>query len=213
MPIAVHGDASRGSVERGQAGQPRLGSDAIGGGPKAFAGPPLLSVQDLHVQFATSRGLVRAVEGVTYDVRQGEMIAIVGESGSGKSVSALAMMQLLPKLTARIPKGKVLFEGRNLLDLTEEQMEKIRGRDMAMIFQEPMTSLNPVLQVGLQIMEPLLIHLKLSPEAARARAMELLELVGMTDPARRLEQYPHQLSGGMRQRVMIAIGLPATRNC
>ncbi|MEQ1612606.1 MAG: ABC transporter ATP-binding protein, partial [Hyphomicrobiaceae bacterium] len=131
----------------------------------------------------------------------------VGESGSGKSVSALAVMRLLPPATSRIRKGRILFQGRDLLTLDDEAMRQIRGRDIAMIFQEPMTSLNPVLSIGLQLMEPLFIHLNMSKAQARARAIELLTLVGITDPESRLAQYPHQLSGGMRQRVMIAIGL------
>ena len=134
------------------------------------------------------------------------MVAIVGESGSGKSVSALAVMRLLPAGTARIS-GSVRFGGKDLLSLAEEDMRRIRGREIAMIFQEPMTSLNPVLKIGLQITEPLTIHLGMDDAAARARAVELLTLVGITDPGSRLDQYPHQLSGGMRQRVMIAIGL------
>jgi peptide/nickel transport system ATP-binding protein len=173
----------------------------------AAAGPPILEIDDLHVHFVTSHGTVRAVEGVTYAVRAGEMVAIVGESGSGKSVSALAVMRLLPPNTARILKGSVRFEGRSLLELGDEEMRKIRGRDISMIFQEPMTSLNPVLTIGLQIKEPLLIHMGMNEAQATARAIELLTLVGITDPASRLAQYPHQLSGGMRQRVMIAIGL------
>jgi len=168
---------------------------------------PLLELKDLNVQFVTSHGTVRAVEDVSYAVRPGEMVAIVGESGSGKSVSALAVMRLLPPGTARITKGSVRFDGRELLTLSDEEMRRIRGRDIAMIFQEPMTSLNPVLKIGLQIMEPLTIHLQMDAAAARARAIELLTLVGITDPDSRLNQYPHQLSGGMRQRVMIAIGL------
>ena len=169
--------------------------------------PPVLEIDDLHVQFVTSHGTVRAVEGLSYSVRPGEMVAIVGESGSGKSVSALAIMRLLPPGSARITSGRIRFDGKELLKLSEEQMRQIRGRDVAMIFQEPMTSLNPVLKIGLQIMEPLVIHLNMDAKAARARATELLTLVGITDPESRLEQYPHQLSGGMRQRVMIAIGL------
>jgi peptide/nickel transport system ATP-binding protein len=173
--------------------------------PEAAA--PLLAVDDLHTQFTTTRGIVRAVEGVSFTVNRGEVVAIVGESGSGKSVTALSIMRLLPRLTARIPKGRIMFDGRSLLDLDDEQMREIRGRDISMIFQEPMTSLNPILTIGLQIKEPLQIHLGMTNAEAQARAIELLQLVGITDPERRLDQYPHQFSGGMRQRVMIAIGL------
>jgi peptide/nickel transport system ATP-binding protein len=187
-------------------------------GASAFAAPataattarmlqPLLEIEDLHVNFVTSHGTVRAVEGLSYTVHPGEMVAIVGESGSGKSVSALAVMRLLPAANARVPSGSVRFAGTELLSLSEEEMRRIRGREIAMIFQEPMTSLNPVLKIGLQIMEPLFIHLGMDEKAARERAIELLTLVGITDPESRLSQYPHQLSGGMRQRVMIAIGL------
>ncbi len=180
--------------------------------PELAASPPsapapLLSVEDLHVHFVTSRGVVRAVEGSSWQVRAGEMVALVGESGCGKSVSALAVMRLLAKPAGRIVHGRILFEGRNLLELDDESMRQVRGRDISMIFQEPMTSLNPVLDIGLQIMEPLVIHKGMSERQARARALELLSLVGIPDPARRLGQYPHQFSGGMRQRVMIAIGL------
>jgi len=167
---------------------------------------PLLEVEDLHVHFATSRGVVRAVEGMSFEVGRGEVVAIVGESGSGKSVSALSIMRLLPPHTARI-RGRIMFDGKSLLDLDDEEMRKIRGRDISMIFQEPMTSLNPILTIGLQITEPLQIHLGMTNKEARARAVDLLNLVGITDPERRLDQYPHQFSGGMRQRVMIAIGL------
>ncbi|GIK82069.1 MAG: oligopeptide ABC transporter ATP-binding protein OppF [Alphaproteobacteria bacterium] len=167
----------------------------------------LLDVDNLHVHFETSRGMVRAVEGLSFNVKRGEIVAIVGESGSGKSVSALSIMRLLPKMTSRIPQGRITFDGRNLLDLSDEEMREIRGQHISMIFQEPMTSLNPILTIGLQITEPLQIHLGMTPEQARERAIELLGLVGIPDPARRLEQYPHQFSGGMRQRVMIAIGL------
>jgi peptide/nickel transport system ATP-binding protein len=168
---------------------------------------PLLEVDHLHTQFTTTRGIVRAVEGVSFTVSRGEVVAIVGESGSGKSVTALSIMRLLPRLTAKIPQGRILFDGQSLLDLDDEQMRKIRGRDISMIFQEPMTSLNPILTIGLQIKEPLQIHLRMTGEQATARAIELLQLVGITDPERRLDQYPHQFSGGMRQRVMISIGL------
>ena len=171
------------------------------------AGAPLLDVQDLHVQFDTSRGIVRAVDGISYTINRGEVVAIVGESGCGKSVSSLAIMGLLAKPAGRVTKGRVLFEGRDLLKLSDEEMREIRGRDISMIFQEPMTSLNPVMSIGEQIKEPLLIHLKVSEAQAHARALELLQLVGITDGERRLQQFPHQLSGGMRQRVMIAIAL------
>ena len=168
---------------------------------------PLLSVQDLHLHFVTSRGVVRAIEGVSYDVRPGEMVAIVGESGCGKSVSALSVMRLLPKLTARIVGGRIMFAGRNLLELSEAEMRSVRGNEISMIFQEPMSSLNPVLTIGFQIMETLFMHREITKQQARARAVELLKMVGIPDPERRLDQYPHQFSGGMRQRVMIAIGL------
>ena len=166
----------------------------------------LLEVEDLHVHFETSRGTVRAVEGLSFEVGRGEVVAIVGESGSGKSVSALAIMRLLPRLTGRT-RGRITFDGHSLLDLEDEEMRQIRGRDISMIFQEPMTSLNPLLTIGLQITEPLTIHMGMTDTQARARAVELLSLVGITDAEGRLDQYPHQFSGGMRQRVMIAIGL------
>jgi len=175
--------------------------------PAAALSPWLLEVEDLHVHFVTTRGVVRAVEGISYKVRSGETVALVGESGCGKSVSSLAIMRLLARPAGRVVGGRILFQGRNLLDLAEDEMREIRGRDIAMIFQEPMTSLNPVLTVGFQIMEPLLIHLGMSEEHARVRAVELLKMVGIPDPERRLDQYPHQFSGGMRQRVMIAIAL------
>jgi len=167
----------------------------------------LLRIEDLRVEFSTHRGIVRAVDGVSYDVRPGEIVAVVGESGCGKSVTALSVMRLLPAHAARITGGRIMFRGQDLAHLPAGAMRALRGRDIAMIFQEPMTSLNPVLSVAVQIMEPLTIHLGLSPDAARARAAELLGLVGLSDPERRLEQYPHELSGGMRQRVMIAIAL------
>ncbi len=167
----------------------------------------LLEVDNLHVHFVTSAGVVRAVEGLSYKVRPGEVMALVGESGCGKSVSALSVMRLLAKPAGRIVGGRIMFQGRDLLKLSEDEMRGIRGREISMIFQEPMTSLNPVLTIGFQIMEPLMIHLGLSESAARARAVELMRQVGIPDGERRLDQYPHQFSGGMRQRVMIAIGL------
>jgi len=172
-----------------------------------IASPWLLQVEDLHVHFVTSRGVVRAVEGISYAVKPGEVVALVGESGCGKSVSSLAIMRLLARPAGRVVAGRILFQGFNLLEISEEDMREIRGRDIAMIFQEPMTSLNPVLTVGFQIEEPLIIHLGMTPEQARARSVELMQLVGIPDPERRLDQYPHQFSGGMRQRAMIAIAL------
>jgi peptide/nickel transport system ATP-binding protein len=182
---------------------PRQGAAA----PGAAQSPWLLEVENLHVHFVTTRGVVRAVEGISYKVKPGEVVALVGESGCGKSVSSLAIMRLLARPAGRVVAGRILFQGVNLLDLSEDEMREIRGRDIAMIFQEPMTSLNPVLTIGFQIMEPLMIHLGMTAQAARARAAELLKMVGIPDTERRLDQYPHQFSGGMRQRVMIAIAL------
>ena len=167
----------------------------------------LLEVKDLQTQFLTSAGVVRAVDGVSYDIEEGETVALVGESGCGKSVSALSIMRLVAEPAGRIVGGQILFQGRNLLELTEAQMRDVRGRDIAMVFQEPMTSLNPVLTIGRQLTEGLEIHMAMTHEAASARAVELLAMVGIPDPARRLTQYPHQFSGGMRQRMMIAMAL------
>ena len=175
--------------------------------PSPASAPWLLEVDNLHVHFVTSAGVVRAVEGLSYKVKPGEVMALVGESGCGKSVSAMTVMRLLAKPAGRIVAGRIMFQGRDLLKLSEEEMRAIRGREISMIFQEPMTSLNPVLTIGFQIMEPLMIHLGMSEEQARARAAELMRQVGIPDGERRLDQYPHQFSGGMRQRVMIAIGL------
>ncbi len=159
------------------------------------------------VEFATPAGALRAVNGVSYDVAAGEIVAVVGESGSGKSVTALSVLQLLPVPPARIAGGRILLDGSDLLGLDDEGIRHVRGRRVGMVFQEPMTSLNPVLSIGRQLTEAMREHLGLSPAAARARAVELLDLVGIAEPERRLKQYPHHLSGGMRQRVMIAIAL------
>jgi oligopeptide/dipeptide ABC transporter ATP-binding protein len=167
----------------------------------------LLRIQDLRTQFSTSSGIVKAVDGVTYDVEEGETVAVVGESGCGKSVTALSIMRLVAEPAGKIVGGKIMFQDQNLLDLDIEEMRNIRGRDIAMVFQEPMTSLNPVLTIGMQLTETLLQHLDITEEAANARAEELLGLVGISDAKRRLAQYPHNLSGGMRQRVMIAMAL------
>jgi peptide/nickel transport system ATP-binding protein len=167
----------------------------------------ILSVRDLKTHFFTQDGVVRAVDGVSFEVGAGETLAIVGESGCGKSVTALSILRLLQKETGRIVGGSVLFDGQDLTALSEEEMRQIRGNRISMIFQEPMTSLNPVLTIGTQIAENVVRHRGVSWEQARVRAREMLELVRIADPERRLDEYPHQLSGGMRQRVMIAIAL------
>lgn len=167
----------------------------------------LLEVKDLSTYFYTSAGIVRAVDGVSYDVEEGETVALVGESGCGKTVSALSVMRLVAQPAGRIVSGQILFKDRDLRTLDDEAMRRVRGREIAMIFQEPMTSLNPVLSIGRQVTEPLEIHLGLPLPKARSRAIELLGLVGIPDPARRLAQYPHEFSGGMRQRIMIAMAL------
>jgi oligopeptide/dipeptide ABC transporter ATP-binding protein len=167
----------------------------------------LLEVRNLHTEFRTGAGIVRAVDGLSYTVERGETIAIVGESGSGKSVGALSILRLIPNPPGRVTDGEVLFAGRDLMKLPEEAMRAVRGGDIGMVFQEPMTSLNPVLTIGRQITETIEQHRGADRAAAQERAIELLGLVGIADPVRRLKQYPHQLSGGMRQRVMIAIAL------
>jgi oligopeptide transport system ATP-binding protein len=168
---------------------------------------PLLEVRNLHTEFRTGAGLVRAVDGISYTVEAGEIVAIVGESGSGKSVGALSVMRLIPNPPGRVTQGEILFGGRDLLKLSEEEMRNVRGSEIGMVFQEPMTSLNPVLTIGRQITETIEQHRGADPPAAQRRAIELLGLVGIADPERRLKQYPHQLSGGMRQRIMIAIAI------
>ena len=167
----------------------------------------LLEVRNLQTHFLTRGGVVRAVDGVSWDVEAGETVALVGESGCGKSVTALSIMRLVAPPAGRIVGGQVIFKGRDLLTLGEEEMRRVRGREIGMIFQEPMTSLNPVLTIGRQLTEGLEIHLGMSGDDAKRRAAELLGTVGIPDPARRLAQYPHQFSGGMRQRMMIAMAL------
>ncbi|SEU03139.1 oligopeptide transport system ATP-binding protein [Salinibacillus kushneri] len=167
----------------------------------------LLDVKDLKVSFNTFSGEVQAVRGVSFDVNKGETLAIVGESGSGKSVTTKALMQLLPKPQGFIKDGQILLEGEDIVQKSEKEMQKLRGQDISMIFQDPMTSLNPTMKVGTQIMEPLIKHQKMSRAKAKERAIELLELVGIPDASTRITQYPHQFSGGMRQRVVIAIAL------
>ncbi|MGB0554680.1 MAG: ABC transporter ATP-binding protein [Alphaproteobacteria bacterium] len=167
----------------------------------------LLEIEGLKTQFFTSAGTVRAVDGVNYNVEAGETVAVVGESGCGKSVTALSIMRLVADPPGKIVEGEIRFNGTDLLSLDEEEMRQVRGRDIGMVFQEPMTSLNPVLSVGRQLTETLETHFGMSREDADKRAVELLGLVGIAEPERRLVQYPHHFSGGMRQRVMIAMAL------
>jgi peptide/nickel transport system ATP-binding protein len=168
---------------------------------------PLLDVQDLRTWFYTRDGVTRAVDGVSFSIAPGETLAVVGESGCGKSVTSLSILRLVAEPPGRIVGGSIRFQGRNLLDLSEAEMRAIRGNEIAMIFQEPMTSLNPVRSVGRQIAEVLVEHEGISEGEAMRRAEDLLRLVQIPDPARRVREYPHQLSGGMRQRVMIAMAL------
>ncbi|CAH0122191.1 MULTISPECIES: ABC transporter ATP-binding protein [unclassified Paenibacillus] len=167
----------------------------------------LLDVQNLEVHFHTSSGIVKAVNGVSFELERGETIGIVGESGSGKSVTATAIMGLLAAPHGKLANGSIRFESKDLTRLSNAQMRNIRGNEISMIFQDPMTSLNPVFTVGDQIMEVIRLHQKLDKKAAKERAVEMLRLVGIPEPERRLKQYPHEFSGGMRQRVMIAIAL------
>ncbi|GMU39579.1 MAG: ABC transporter ATP-binding protein [Chloroflexota bacterium] len=167
----------------------------------------LLEVKNLKTYFFTDEGVVRSVNGVTWHLDEGETLALVGESGCGKSVTAMSILRLIPTPPGRIVDGEIIFEGKDLLKVSDAEMRSIRGNRIGMVFQEPMTSLNPVLTIGTQIRESIQLHLGLDDEAATARAVELLELVGIPEAARRVEDYPHQFSGGMRQRVMIAMAL------
>ncbi len=168
---------------------------------------PILDVQGLKTVFQTRGGEVHAVNNVSFDLAPGELLGVVGESGSGKSVTMMSLLGLLPSPPADVRGGTVMFEGRDLLKLDLRQLRRVRGGEVGFVFQDPMTSLNPVFNVGMQIMEPLRKHMGMSKKAAAARAQELLELVGIPDAKQRLMDYPHQFSGGMRQRVMIAIAL------
>ncbi len=167
----------------------------------------LLEVKGLKTQFFTQDGVVHAVNGISYELHEGETIAIVGESGSGKSVGVMSLLRLIPQPPGKIVGGEVWFQGKDLLRISDDEIRQIRGKHIAMIFQDPMTSLNPVLTIGYQIMEALQLHLGMDKKRARERAIELLEMVGIPGAATRLDAYPHQFSGGMRQRVMIAMGL------
>ncbi len=168
---------------------------------------PLLAVKDLKTQFFTREGVVHAVDGVSYSLDKGKTLGLVGESGCGKSVSALSIMRLIPDPPGKIVQGTIMFEDRDLVQVPDREMREIRGNHISMIFQDPMTSLNPVVKIGVQMTEGIHLHLGLSRREAEDRAVELLEAVGMPDARRRLRDYPHQFSGGMRQRVMIAMAL------
>ncbi|MCG7586928.1 ABC transporter ATP-binding protein [Photobacterium sp. OFAV2-7] len=168
---------------------------------------PLLSVENLTVEFKTDKGTVRAINGVNFKVMPGETVAIVGESGCGKSVSSLSIMGLVPSPPGKIVDGSITFKGRELVGLSEKEYRKVRGNEISMIFQEPMTALNPVLKISTQMIDVIRLHNDVSKKQARARAIEMLDTVGIPSPEKRIDQYPHELSGGMRQRVMIAMAL------
>ena len=177
-------------------------------GETAAVQRPLLQIRGLRTHFFTESGVAKAVDGVDLDIMPGEVLGLVGESGSGKSVTALSILRLIPDPPGRIVDGEIRFNGRNLLDLSWEDVRKVRGREISMIFQEPMTSLNPVFTIGRQVMEIILVHRpEVQQDEARAHAIRMLTEVGIPDAATRMDQYPHELSGGMRQRVMIAIAL------
>jgi len=167
----------------------------------------LLTIRNLHTYFYTDEGVAKAVDGVDLELKEGGTLGVVGESGCGKSVTALSVMRLIPDPPGKIAQGEIIFEGKNLLSLSEAEMRKIRGRSISMIFQEPMTSLNPVFQIGDQISEVLRLHEGMSRREAWDRSVEMLKMVGIPSPERRVQEYPHQLSGGMRQRAMIAMAL------
>lgn len=167
----------------------------------------LLDVRNLHTHFFTKDGVVKAVNGISYTLNEGETLAIVGESGCGKSVGVMSLIRLIPSPPGKVVAGEVQFDGRDLLKLDDDEIRQVRGNRIAMIFQDPMTSLNPVLTIGFQIGEALQLHLGMNKEQSRKRSTELLEMVGIPGAANRLDDYPHQFSGGMRQRVMIAMGL------
>jgi len=167
----------------------------------------ILSIKDLKTCFHTDDGVVKAVDGVSFDIRSGRTLALVGESGCGKSVTALSILRLVPKPTGKIEAGEVIWQGRDILALSEEEVRHIRGNEISMIFQEPMSSLNPVFTIGNQIAEAIILHQRVDKKTARTRAIELLEKVRIPSPAQRVDEYPHQLSGGMKQRAMIAMAL------
>jgi len=184
----------------------------VSGGPEGAVkvgptGPALLEIKGLRTYFYTESGVAKAVDGVDLDIAEGEVLGLVGESGSGKSVTALSILRLIPDPPGRIVAGEILFNGRDLLKLSYDEIRNIRGNDISMVFQEPMTSLNPVFTIGMQVMEVILAHENVSKAEAYRRAVEILSEVGIPDAEKRMKQYPHHFSGGQRQRVMIAIAL------
>ncbi len=194
-------------IEHGQ--EKESAGNAAVAASRVASQPPevILKVEDLRVQFRTAEGVVRAVDGISFEVKTGETLAIVGESGSGKSVTALSILRLLAMPPARISSGSIRYQGQDLLTLSEADMRDMRGNHISMIFQEPMTSLDPVMKVGKQVAESIRLHQGTSTKEALARAVKALQLVGIPDPAKRAKEYPFQLSGGMRQRVMIAMAM------
>src|SRR5680860_509995 len=187
--------------------QPQKGMFADAEDASASRGQPLLEVKNLKTQFFTQDGVVKAVDDVSFYVMPGETLGVVGESGSGKSMTGLSIMRLIPNPPGEIVNGEVMFNGRDIIKMSEEQVRSIRGNDIAMIFQDPMTSLNPVLTINRQISESLQLHMGMNKSQAKTRSIELLSMVGIPNPESRVDQYPHQFSGGMRQRVMIAMAL------
>jgi oligopeptide/dipeptide ABC transporter ATP-binding protein len=171
------------------------------------ANTPILEIDNLHTCFHTDAGVVKAVRGVSLRILQSQILGLVGESGCGKTVTGLSILRLIPEPPGKIDKGRILFKGDDLLSFSQEQMRRIRGNQIAMVFQEPMTSLNPIFTVGYQVMEVLRLHRKISGRQARQGAVEIFRKVGLPDPEKRIAEYPHQMSGGMRQRVMIAMAL------
>ena len=167
----------------------------------------ILQVKDLRTYFNTDEGIVKAVDGVTFNLHKGETLGIVGESGSGKSVTNLSVINMIPSPPGRIAGGEILYHGKDLLKMSKHEIRQIRGNKIAMIFQDPMTSLNPFLRVSTQMVETIVLHQGLDKKAAKEKAIEMLKLAGIPAPEKRIDQYPHQFSGGMRQRVMIAMGL------
>ncbi len=186
---------------------PTRTGNTTGGFAMPEGAAPILDVSDLKTVFTTRSGEIHAVNAVSFDLAPGELLGVVGESGSGKSVTMMSLIGLLPSPPAEIRGGRAMFDGRDMLAMTQDELREIRGSRIGFVFQDPMTSLNPVFTVGFQLMEPLRVHMNMNKAQARARAVELLELVGIPDAAARLNNYPHQFSGGMRQRVMIAIAL------